>query len=618
MKRKVSMIMILLLLVSALSLNIKVTYANEKVEIYNDNLAKKLEKIGVFKGSDKGYELDRKPTRLEGAVILVRLLGKEKIAKDKHLEHPFEDVPQWASDYIGYMYENGLTNGISKTEFGANDFISLEQFTTFTLRALGYDDSNGEFKWNESLEKAVDIKMFNNNQVGFLKGKDEFLRDDVVLIAFFSLKAKVKNSSRDLITKLIEEDKSISVEDGLASGLYFVFQRVDARGMIVAVSTDEDMWLIENDHEYKSLYLWNFNLEEQTRVRGIIVIGDDMKKYLLISDSQSQFEDLKNSVGKRVEFKGESVYFPDPDLKNQRYRDTKAFYIDDFRTYDLEDSEELEPVAYNGKFANTGDTLMSDVNIYDFETVDGEKYRAIVDCVPFEIVGYNGGSFNFLRFVYRDIWLKGYRFKNSDRILVTEFSTNNRWDKEKNAWVEEQKPTSDTYVTFYYVDIIKKVSESSEEITYIGNMKYSAAGPTIDEEGNEGKEVTVVFTKDKLLYNYPVQGIEGEGMFLLCQRSIYEENSEKETLEVFKWNADNDHGDITCFAELQEISEETDEYVIYGVKSFEGGIKSVKALKNNSIGLDANQLKGKRAFIAGKILDLDLEVLEIKKWIETR
>lgn len=36
-----------------------------------------LKDLGLFSGSDKGYELDRAPTRLEAGVMLVRLLGAE-------------------------------------------------------------------------------------------------------------------------------------------------------------------------------------------------------------------------------------------------------------------------------------------------------------------------------------------------------------------------------------------------------------------------------------------------------------------------------------------------------------------------------------------------------------
>ncbi len=39
--------------------------------------AEKLSKVGIFKGSNKGFELEREPSRLEGLVMFIRLIGKE-------------------------------------------------------------------------------------------------------------------------------------------------------------------------------------------------------------------------------------------------------------------------------------------------------------------------------------------------------------------------------------------------------------------------------------------------------------------------------------------------------------------------------------------------------------
>ena len=47
------------------------------------SLADDLKEIGMFKGTNEGYELDRAPTRVEAAVMLVRMLGKEEAAEDQ-------------------------------------------------------------------------------------------------------------------------------------------------------------------------------------------------------------------------------------------------------------------------------------------------------------------------------------------------------------------------------------------------------------------------------------------------------------------------------------------------------------------------------------------------------
>ena len=49
--------------------------------------------LDLFRGTDKGYELDRVPTRAEAAAMLVRLLGAEEDAMALSYTAPYTDVP---------------------------------------------------------------------------------------------------------------------------------------------------------------------------------------------------------------------------------------------------------------------------------------------------------------------------------------------------------------------------------------------------------------------------------------------------------------------------------------------------------------------------------------------
>ena len=117
--------------------------------------AEQLQDLGLFKGTNNGFELERQPTRAEAGVMLIMMLGKEALALSQDSDHPFDDVPEWASPYVGYMYQNGLTNGISANEY----FIDLKSYATMLMRVLGYDDSKGDFSWNQALDKAVEIHL---------------------------------------------------------------------------------------------------------------------------------------------------------------------------------------------------------------------------------------------------------------------------------------------------------------------------------------------------------------------------------------------------------------------------------------------------------------------------
>lgn len=111
--------------------------------------AQALNILNVLRGSGGDLMLERTANRMEGAAMLVRLLGAEQEALTVQSSHPFTDVSPWASPYIGYLYENGLTNGIGNNLYGSNLPINEKAYLTFLLRALGYSDKNGlDFTWD--------------------------------------------------------------------------------------------------------------------------------------------------------------------------------------------------------------------------------------------------------------------------------------------------------------------------------------------------------------------------------------------------------------------------------------------------------------------------------------
>jgi len=199
MKKIISVFLILIICTSILSVT---TLAKEQRDFtFENELAMHLKELKLFKGvSNTDFALERKPTRIEALVMLIRVLGKETDALTKNWSHPFTDVPYWADKYVGYAYENGLTNGTSSTTFGINDANSA-MYITFVLRALGYSDTNGEdftyenpyvlAKKSEILPEFVDI--------------DDFLRADVVIVSYAALSAKLKGSDVPLSHKLMDD-----------------------------------------------------------------------------------------------------------------------------------------------------------------------------------------------------------------------------------------------------------------------------------------------------------------------------------------------------------------------------------------------------------------------------
>ena len=168
------------------------------------NCADALNQMGLFNGTEAGYELDRAPTRGEAATMLVRLLGKETEALEKNYKTPFTDVPDWAKPYVGWLYRNKLTNGTSDTTYSTSSNCTAQMYSTFLLRTLGYSDTatSPDFTYNNAIEFAQQkgiVDMANYN-------KDSFLRDNVVAMSYTALATQPKDAKYDnLLDKLVED-----------------------------------------------------------------------------------------------------------------------------------------------------------------------------------------------------------------------------------------------------------------------------------------------------------------------------------------------------------------------------------------------------------------------------
>lgn len=134
--------------------------AIHSVGINNDPEAQAtaLKQLGLFRGTNLGFELDRVMTRAEVAAMLVRYFGAEEAAAASAADCPFADVPDWARGYVGWLYQNGITKGVSATDYGAEQPVSGMQFAIFLSRALtGADDvmASGVLTLDESVRFGV-------------------------------------------------------------------------------------------------------------------------------------------------------------------------------------------------------------------------------------------------------------------------------------------------------------------------------------------------------------------------------------------------------------------------------------------------------------------------------
>ena len=164
--------------------------------------ADELKNLGLFMGRDTGYALDSSLTRAEALVMQIRLFGLEEEAQESEGSTPFTDVPQWVSHYVVFAYKNGLTNGISATEFGADLPCDAKTYVTFVLRALGYSDATGgDFSWAEAVSFGKELGIATD-----ALNADEFLRSKMVAVSYLSLAAAPEDGSYDsLLAKLVAD-----------------------------------------------------------------------------------------------------------------------------------------------------------------------------------------------------------------------------------------------------------------------------------------------------------------------------------------------------------------------------------------------------------------------------
>ncbi len=173
----------------------------------------------LLKGDGSGYGLDKPTTRMEGIVILIRLLGKEADAQQlQNSPSRFLDVPAWATGYANYAYAAGISMGVADTRFGTGDLLTAQQFHTLLLRVIGYDDSRGDFRWTNSVGKAEELGILSRELADRYEDNPAYTKRDLIETSFCFLMAQYKDGSATLIGNLIGSgviSDELAVEYGL-------------------------------------------------------------------------------------------------------------------------------------------------------------------------------------------------------------------------------------------------------------------------------------------------------------------------------------------------------------------------------------------------------------------
>ena len=161
-------------------------------------LAKALEDMGLFRGTGtaygSGYDLENIPTRIEGLVMFLRLIGEEDEALAYKGTSPFTDVPAWATQYVAYAYSKGYTTGVSATAFAPSRTMGSGEYVTFLLRVLGYSETGDkpDFTWDTAISRAKELGVLTSGEYTLLTGDTTFRRAHMAYLSYFVLDAKRK------------------------------------------------------------------------------------------------------------------------------------------------------------------------------------------------------------------------------------------------------------------------------------------------------------------------------------------------------------------------------------------------------------------------------------------
>ena len=168
---------------------------------YNE-LANALKEMGLFKGGDTAYGdglmLENAPTRIEGLIMFLRLLGEEEAALATTDACPFVDVPEWCRSYVTYAYAKGYTRGVGADSeelyFAPYVTITAGEYMTFVLRALGYRDSGDspDFQWDSALLRSLELGCITDGEYKLLV-EESFLRAQVAYVSYYALDAGMKS-----------------------------------------------------------------------------------------------------------------------------------------------------------------------------------------------------------------------------------------------------------------------------------------------------------------------------------------------------------------------------------------------------------------------------------------
>ena len=211
LKRALSLALASVMLLGMMVVGTGASYA-DVTSANNQEAIEVMQAVGVMSGDDKGnFNPDQKVTRGEMAVVMANLLGLQ--VKDfVGAKTPFTDVPEWANAYVAACYADGITAGISATQFGFNYEVTTAQAALMMMKALGYFQNASDFgaDWQvATVKQGSTINIFDGIKAG---ASTAMTRNEVAQIALNTLKATMVETD-GTNTTIVTGDVTINTGD---------------------------------------------------------------------------------------------------------------------------------------------------------------------------------------------------------------------------------------------------------------------------------------------------------------------------------------------------------------------------------------------------------------------
>lgn len=154
-----------MLLSSAMCLGSVSTAFAEEISQKDMEMANQLRGYGILQGDENNnLNLDKTITRAEMAVLVLRMLGYEDVAKTAAGTSMFSDVAadHWGNPYINYAANIGVIKGFDDGTFKPDEEVKTEQAMKMIVAALGYENVMTNIVYPDSYMKmAGQLKLMS-------------------------------------------------------------------------------------------------------------------------------------------------------------------------------------------------------------------------------------------------------------------------------------------------------------------------------------------------------------------------------------------------------------------------------------------------------------------------